>query len=174
MSVIVWCVRHAHLEMSGFLCPLTVHLQILFLHVCLFAQCVSVHYTVHATVCLPVHVYGTISEPQFFKDHQGFIRDTDHTKAKNTKSQIFIMLTQIIITLQINHNHIKHSLRERAFSTTLLSSIQKAFNSTHCASNLCCNANRIFLKYIHPTGIQRKDHFSDLTLCWRPCQRQRP
>lgn len=107
--------------------------------------------TVRATACACMchHKWASMLE-----DHlMGFIRDARHTKAKtrtacephaNTKNTDY------------NPYGSQPFSGEGTFSTTPLSSIHKAFNSTQCASNVCCNANRIFKRTYIPHACKQK------------------
>lgn len=137
MSVCVCA--HLWIFMSEILCLLAMHLQVQSLHVCLFIHVVSVHYC-KCSYCVSVRACMYVS--------LNFSKGSSHGCHQECKKAAWIdhASTEIIIAQHRNLNHSKHSLGRRHPAQLCLSSIHKAFNSTHCASNLCCNANRIFKK----------------------------
>lgn len=144
-TLCVWCtLGNMHVWMCA--CLLAVHLQMQLLHVSLFSTfshvcvCRLLYMQLCVCACMCHRKWASV-----FKDHlMGFIRNARHTNSNNTDS----------LNLSCKHKSGNYTVfkpqssqpfaGEGTLGTTRSSSIQKAFNSTHCASNLCCSANRIF------------------------------
>lgn len=117
--------------------------------------CVSALH-VHLCVCLCMHVPPQVSLNVQGPSH-GFYQECRTHKRQNTHSLNASCKHK-------NHNEKPYKsqsfqpsfIGEGTFSTSMLNSIQKAFNNTHCASNLCCNANRIFKTYTSHTHANKR------------------